>query len=97
MNTTPTTRRVRLKRVLGLQPGDTVLPGMGLFRRDGTRMASQKLMTDAWGRLAFDVTGVPWINDVPEMNVPVVCDGDPSTESILHTPLDAYVVLAPKE
>lgn len=85
---------VRLKRVAGLTTDDVIIPGRGLFTRQGERIVSQAEMRDTWGRLAYDVTSTPWMNDVPEMNVSLVCDGDPATQSILHTPLDAYVVLA---
>lgn len=92
--TTDNKIQVKLKRVAGLKRGDVIVPGLGMFRRDGTRLAgSQKLMTDAWGREPWAVTGLPWMNDVPEMNVPVVSGDDPSSQSILHTSLDAYVVL----
>lgn len=92
--------KVQLKRVDALRVGDTVEPGFGLFTRTGQRLVgpgmSQPDMTAVWGHLAYDVTGSAWMNDVPEMNVPLVCDGDPASQSILHTPLDAYIVLAPE-
>lgn len=97
MNSTPRKTAVRLKRVVGLQRADQIVPGKGLFRRDGSRMASQHGMTDAWGTHVYTVTSLPWMNDVPEMNVSLIVGEDESTQSVLHTPLDAYVVLAPKE
>lgn len=92
--TTQHTIRVKLKRVHALKQRDTIIPGKGLFRRDGTRIVSQAEMVEAWGPYAWSVQGTAWMNAVPEMNVSIRQDGDPATESILHTPLDAYVVLA---
>lgn len=89
----PTTRRVKLKRVPSLAVGDKIVPGLGLFTRAGTRMASQRLMTDAWERIIWHVCANPWMNDVPEMNVLIGRVPNDSSD-ILHTPLDAYVVLA---
>lgn len=90
---TPTTRRVKLKRAIGLTTGDAILPGKGLFRRDGSRMASQKLMTDAWGTDPWYVCASAWLNDVPETNVLIGTQPGDSSD-VLHTPMDAYVVLA---
>jgi hypothetical protein len=90
MNTT----RVKLKRVAALRPGDRIVPGLGLFTKGGERIESQRTMTHAWGRDPYTVRGVPWMNDVPEMNVPVDQAGEGETQAILHTSLDAYVVLA---
>lgn len=89
-----TTKKVQLKRVAGLKPGDKIMPGLGLFTRAGDRLASQSAMTAAWDRETWTVTGLPWMNAVPEMNAPVICGDDQESQSILHTSLDAYVVLA---
>lgn len=93
---TPVARKVRLKRVEHLRRGDAIVPGLGLFTRAGTRIQSQAAMTDTWGREAWHVTDRPWMNAVPEMCVPVggVREGHEGTTDILHTSLDAYVVLA---
>lgn len=90
----PTTIKVQLKRVAGLKEGDTIIPGKGLFQRDGTRIAGQRIMTAAWGSEPYTVRGLPWMNAVPEMNVPLDQNGEAETQSMLHTSLDAYVVLA---
>lgn len=95
---TPSTARVKLKRVDSLRRGDVIIPGKGLFSRDGNRLVSQAVMRAAWGNDLYTVTGLPWMNMVPEMNVPVVMTDYRAvdTQSILHTPLDAFVVLAPE-
>lgn len=94
-----TTQRVKLKRVGALRRDDVIVPGKGIFDREGNRVVPQSVVSAAWGNDSYTVTGMPWMNDVPEMNVPVVMTEyravDP--ESILHTPVDAFVVLVPGE
>lgn len=93
-DSTPTVRKVRLKRVAALRRGDVIEPGLGLFTRDGTRVTSQAAMTDTWGRDAWFVVDVPWMDDLPELCVTVRGDPDDVMDDVLHTPLDAWVVLA---
>lgn len=91
---TPAKVRVRLKRVVALDRADQIIPGKGLFRRDGSRIENQSEMTAAWGTDTYTVTSRAWMNDIPEMNVALIIGEDEASQSILHTPLDAYVVLA---
>lgn len=93
-NATPPTVRVRLKRVESLTRGDAILPGKGLFTRTGQRIATQAAMTDTWGRAAWFVADRPWMNAVPELCVPLDDTTGTGPTDILHTSLDAYVVLA---
>lgn len=39
MPTTPTTRKVRLKRAVSLQAGDEITPSLGFFTKGGRRIA----------------------------------------------------------
>lgn len=95
---TPSTRKVKLKSVATLKRGDAIVPGLGLFTRSGARIVSGLAMSDSWGRGTWYVTGAPWMNDLPEMNVPISASEPTGAASdIIHTPLDAFVVLANTE
>lgn len=95
MNATPTTKKVKLKRVESLRKGDRIQPGMGLFTRDGGRITSRAAMSDTWGMTIWTVVDAPWMNALPELCVPLGSQPDEPASDIIHTPLDAYVVLIP--
>lgn len=82
------TKKVQLKRAAALKAGDKIVLGHGLFTRLGNRLESQALMTAAWGMDVYRVTGDPWLTWA-DLSVPL------SNGDVLHTPSDAYVVLAP--
>lgn len=86
-----TTKKVKLKRVAGLKRGDVILPGRGLFTRAGVRL---DIETATWGGGSWFVTDPSWMNDVPELSVSLAPTASYVASDILHTPLDAYVVLA---
>jgi hypothetical protein len=86
-------RAVRLKRTAALVRGDVILPGLGLFDRAGNRIVPAA-ETFAWGRGSWFVVGHSWMNDALENNVPLSPTASYVPSDILHTPLDAYVVLA---
>lgn len=86
MTPTPTTRRVKLKRVSSLQAGDSVIPGLGLFTRDGQRIESG---LSPLGREARVVLAVE-LDSSGLLAVDLELPGVP----VMFTPADAYVVLA---
>jgi hypothetical protein len=94
MADTPTARKVRLKRVEHLKRGDAIRPGEGLFLRDGSRIVSRLAMSDTWTMSVWFVADRPWMNEVPELVVPLDDTTGTGPSDYLHTPLDAYVVLA---
>lgn len=85
----PTTR-VRLKRAYALDFGDRILPGKGLFFRNGTRIRGG--MAEEWGDIAWHVIS-PDPDFLSELCIGVALSGDIAS-NILHCPADAYVVLA---
>lgn len=94
--TAPARRRVKLKRVTALKRGDLIVPGLGLFTRVGERLDTADYdMRASWGRGSWFVVGDPWMNAALEMNVPLspTATHGPASD-VLHTMLDAYVVLA---
>lgn len=88
----PTTTRVKLKRVFALRAGELIVPGLGLFTRTGERITSQAEMSATWGRDPWSVVA-PDRESLLELSVGLAMRLGPATD-VLHTPMDAYVVLA---
>lgn len=90
MNTT--TRRVQLKRVFALTRGDRVRSSLGVFSRQGTRLAARtSIRIEASREGDWTVVG-PAELDSSGMLVVTLSRGDVTVT--LWTPADAYVALA---
>lgn len=95
---TPTaTRRVQLKRVIALQPGDRIVPRLGFRRRDGQRFGpSSAALADTWGSIAWHVIGLATLDfDAGEAHV-VITDMAGRRDT-WRVPMDAFLALAPKD
>ena len=88
MNATPTTKKVRLKRVAALKRDDVIMPREGLFRRDGVRVKAGE-------DVIFD--GGPWTVTLAELDSSgmfVIELGRAGFSTLIWTPADVFVVLA---